>query len=101
MAEKFKPRSNTPQDTAIGKIKFYFRIILDLQLLTIYRDLKKEIPHYESNVLDVGCGSSPYRFLLNPSVNYFGIDIADADKFDYNNPSVTPINGEDIPFDYG
>jgi ubiquinone/menaquinone biosynthesis C-methylase UbiE len=99
MAEKFKPRSNTPQDSAIGKIKFYIRIILDLQLLTIYRDIKKEIPHYEGNVLDVGCGSSPYRFLLNPAVNYFGIDITDAEKFDYKNPSVTPFNGEDIPFE--
>ena len=99
MAEKFRPRSNTPPGSAIGKIKFYGRMILDLQLFTIYRDIKKEIPYYDGNVLDVGCGLSPYRFLLKPGVNYFGIDIADAEKFDYSNPAITPFNGEDIPFE--
>ncbi len=97
--EKFKPVSNTPPDSVIGKIKFYGRTILDLQILTIYRDIKKELPKYTGNVLDVGCGQSPYRFLLKPEVNYFGIDIADADKFDYRNPAITPFNGEDIPFE--
>ena len=99
MAEKFKPISNTPPDSVIGKIKFFGRTILDLQILTIYRDLKKELPGYTGSVLDVGCGQSPYRFLLTKGTNYFGIDIVDADKFDYNNPLITPFNGEDIPFE--
>ena len=99
MAEKFKPLSNLPPDTFFGKIKFYGRMILDLQILTIYRDVKKELPGYDGNLLDVGCGQSPYRFLLKPEVNYFGIDIADAEKFDYRNPAITPFNGEDIPFE--
>ena len=99
MAEKFRPLSNTPPDTAIGKIKFYGRTILDLQILTIFRDIKKELPGYTGNVLDVGCGQSPYRFLLKPEVSYFGIDIVDAEKFDYSNPVITPFNGEDIPFE--
>ena len=99
MAEKFKPISNTPPDSGIGKIKFFGRTILDLQILTIYRDLKKELPGYTGSVLDVGCGQSPYRFLLTKGTNYFGIDIVDADKFDYNNPLITPFNGEDIPFE--
>ena len=99
MAEKFKPISNTPPDSTIGKIKFFGRTILDLQILTIYRDLKRELPGYSGNVLDVGCGQSPYRFLLTKGVNYFGIDIVDADKFDYSNPEITHFNGEDIPFE--
>ncbi len=98
MPEQFKPLSNTPPDTIPGKIKFYGRTLLDLQILTIYRDIKKELPHYRGNVLDVGCGQSPYRFLLHPQVSYFGIDIIDAKKFDYINPQIIPFNGEDIPF---
>jgi ubiquinone/menaquinone biosynthesis C-methylase UbiE len=75
-------------------------MILDLQILTIYRDLKKELPGYNGNVLDIGCGQSPYRFLLNKkTVSYFGIDITDAEKFDYKNPEIIPFNGQDIPFD--
>jgi ubiquinone/menaquinone biosynthesis C-methylase UbiE len=99
MTESFKPLSNTPPDSLSGKIKFYGRTILDLQILTIYRHIKKELPTYKGNVLDVGCGQSPYRFLLKPQVTYYGIDIVDADKFDYRNPAITPFNGEDIPFE--
>jgi SAM-dependent methyltransferase len=74
-------------------------MLLDLQILTIYRDIAKVLPGFKGDVLDVGCGQSPYKFLLNPSeTKYYGIDIVDADKFDYNNPDITPFNGEDIPF---
>jgi len=97
--EKFKPIRNTPPDSPMGKIKFYGRTIFDLQILTIYRDVKKELPNYRGNILDVGCGQSPYRFLLNSETKYFGIDIVDADKFDYINKDITPFNGEDIPFE--
>ncbi len=100
MSEGFRPFSNTPPNSLFGKIKFYGRMILDLQILTIYRDIKKAVPHYNGNVLDVGCGQSPYKFLLNASqTKYFGIDIIDADKFDYQNSEITHFNGEDIPFD--
>jgi ubiquinone/menaquinone biosynthesis C-methylase UbiE len=74
-------------------------MVLDFQILTIFRDLKKTVPIFHGNVLDVGCGQSPYRFLLNPeTTNYFGIDILDAEKFDYANKEITPFNGKDIPF---
>lgn len=75
-------------------------MVLDLQILTIFRDVKKVVPQFTGNVLDVGCGDSPYRFLLNKDkTSYSGIDIADANKFDYSNPDVTAFNGEDIPFE--
>ncbi len=100
MPEQFRPVSNTPPDSIAGKIKFYGRMLLDLQILTIYRAVKKELPGYTGNVLDIGCGQSPYNFLLNKSkTTYFGIDIVDAEKFDYKNSRITPFNGEDIPFE--
>ncbi|HLP53286.1 MAG TPA: class I SAM-dependent methyltransferase [Chitinophagales bacterium] len=100
--EGFRPVNNTPPDSFAGKIKFYGRMVLDLQILTIYRDIVKTIPTFKGNVLDVGCGQSPYKFLLNAAeTKYYGIDIVDAEKFDYNNTDVTPFNGEDIPFEDG
>lgn len=102
MAEGFRPVNNTPPDSFAGKIKFYGRMVLDLQILTIYRDIVKTIPAFKGNVLDVGCGQSPYKFLLNAAeTKYYGVDIVDADKFDYNNTDITPFNGEDIPFEDG
>lgn len=81
------------------KIRFYGRMILDFQILTVYRDLHRLLPSFTGAVLDVGCGQSPYRHLLrHTQTTYYGIDIVDAEKFDYKNPEVTPFNGEDIPF---
>jgi ubiquinone/menaquinone biosynthesis C-methylase UbiE len=100
LREKFQPLANTAPDSIPKKIRFYGRMILDLQILTIFRDIKKIVPFYEGKVLDVGCGDSPYRFLLNKAqTNYYGIDIADAAKFDYDNTEITAFNGEDIPFE--
>lgn len=97
--ENFRPVKNTAPSSLIGKIIFFGRMLLDFQILTIFRDLKKTVPGFRGDVLDVGCGQSPYRFLLNPEkTNYFGIDIVDAEKFDYANKEITPFNGKDIPF---
>jgi SAM-dependent methyltransferase len=100
MTENFRPVSNTRSDTLFGKLKFYGRMALDLQILTIYRDIRKTVPSFRGRVLDVGAGQSPYRFLLDASqTEYIGIDIVDAEKFDYVNAGITPFNGEDIPFE--
>jgi hypothetical protein len=100
MPEGFRPVSHTPPVGFFGKVKFYGRMILDFQILTIYRDLKARMPCLTGNVLDVGCGQSPYKHLLPPeTTTYFGIDVVDAGKFDYCNPDITPFNGEDIPFE--
>jgi len=99
MSESFRPVSNTPPSSFKGKVKFYGRMVLDLQILTIFRDVKPYIKSFKGNVLDVGCGQSPYKFLLDEmSTKYYGIDIVDANKFDYKNSEITPFNGEDIPF---
>lgn len=64
MSEVFRPISNTPPDTVINTIKFYGRMIIDLQIFTIFKDLKKTVVSFEGNILDIGCGLSPYKFLL-------------------------------------
>jgi SAM-dependent methyltransferase len=74
-------------------------MLLDLQILTIFRDVKKSLPHFKGNVLDIGCGQSPYRFLLNQTeTKYWGIDIEGASSFGYNNPDVISFDGKNIPF---
>ena len=97
--EGFRPVANTRRNSPLGKLLFYGRMLLDLQILTIFRDAKNFLPTLVGDVLDIGCGQSPYKFLLNTSATrYFGIDISDAEKFDYSNPDITPFNGKDIPF---
>lgn len=77
-------------------------MLLDLQMATVYRDLKNVLPHFKGKVLDIGCGQSPFKFLLSPSTaQYIGIDIVDAEKFDYRNPDITQFDGENIPFEDG
>lgn len=75
-------------------------MLLDLQILTIFKDVKKRLPGYKGNILDIGCGQSPYKFLLNNSdTKYFGIDIVEANEFGYNNPDITAFDGKNIPFE--
>jgi ubiquinone/menaquinone biosynthesis C-methylase UbiE len=100
MPEGFRPVSNTRSNSILAKIKFYGRMFVDFQLLTIFRDLKATLPRFRGKVLDVGCGQSAYRFLLNSNETaYQGIDIPDAtSKFHYQNQDVKPFNGKEIPF---
>jgi ubiquinone/menaquinone biosynthesis C-methylase UbiE len=100
MKEGFRPVKHEPPVGIRGKIKFYGRMVLDLQILTIYSDIKTELPKFKGQVLDIGCGQSPYRFLLKKcDTVYKGIDIVDANNFDYTNSDITPFDGEHIPFD--
>ena len=100
MKEDFRPFANSPPVGWLGSLKFYGRMLLDLQILTVYLDLRTVLPRFTGEVLDVGCGASPYRFLLDARHSvYHGIDIADAAEFGYRNPDVTPFDGEHIPFD--
>lgn len=48
---------------------------MDLQLLSIYRDLKHLLPALRGVVLDVGSGQSPWRSLLSRDATYAAIDI--------------------------
>ncbi len=82
-----------------GKVVFVGRRVFDLQVATIYHDLRRRLPEYRGEVLDVGCGLSPYRSLLDSKLTrYVGIDISDSAKFDTANPEVVSFDGEHIPF---
>lgn len=99
MKEDFRPISHTYPKGFFGKIIFFLRMSLDFQFLTIYLDLKKQLPYWKGEVLDVGCGQSPYKFLLSENqTNYIGIDTIDSVKFDYNNNSIIHFDGREIPF---
>src|ERR1700761_7045079 len=97
--EQFQPISNTPPQGLAGKMKFYGRMLLDLQILTIFKDVRRELPAYRGKVLDIGCGQSPYKFLLDPvATEYFGIDIIEAKDFGYDNRNIISFDGKHIPF---
>jgi SAM-dependent methyltransferase len=99
MKENFRPVAHNAPDTFLHTLKFYGRLLLDFQALTIYKHLKPQLSSLKGKVLDVGCGNSPFKFLLNSEkTQYLGIDIANADSFDYKNPDITVFDGENIPF---
>jgi SAM-dependent methyltransferase len=97
--EVFKPIKHEPPTNFYSKIKYFGRMILDLQILTIHNDLKKELPKFNGKVLDIGCGNSPYKHMLNKSKTiYYGIDVNESVEFEYFNPNVIYFDGEKIPF---
>jgi SAM-dependent methyltransferase len=58
------------------------------------------LPDYKGKVLDIGCGNSPFKFLIDETkASYIGIDIENAENFDYNNPEKIIFDGENIPFE--
>lgn len=61
----------------------WFRCVIDLVIFSIYRSLSKYSDRFKGNVLEVGCGSRPYRNLF-VKARYQGIDHNDAKKFNLN-----------------
>ncbi len=95
MKEGFKPLPNIPSNGFLPTLLNTIRMVFDLQLLTIVKDVKREFPKFHGDVLDIGCGDSPYRvFLKLDKVKYLGIDIVDQDKFDYRNERIVPFDGK-------
>lgn len=99
LQEGFKPVSNTPPNTFINKLKFQARLILDFQMSTVYRDLRQFLPKMRGKVIDIGCGYSPYKHLLNSqTTQYYGLDIEEASQnFDYENFQIIHFDGKNIP----
>lgn len=80
----------------------FLRMIFDLQVCSTYRGLNRILAlegHKDGrNVLDVGCGDSPYRYTLLKDYVYKGIDYYGAkNDFDYHVPEVEYYNGIDFP----
>jgi SAM-dependent methyltransferase len=45
-----------------------------LAVKDLYKDLKRILPSLKGNVLDVGCGSKPYKMWMKQSNSYVGLD---------------------------
>ena len=71
--EGFKPISNTTPDTLLNKLKFWARLVLDFQTNTVYRHLREFLPKMQGKVLDIGCGQSPYKHLLNSQKTQYSL----------------------------
>lgn len=97
-AEAFQPRAHWAPNTPVRRLLFYLRLTADLQTNTIYRDLRR-LKKFSGRILDVGCGNSPFRPLLNPATtDYQGIDVQEAASFGYQNPDTVYYDGKVIPF---
>lgn len=99
MREDFRPVALSTSTGLLGKFKFGCRIALDLQVASVYRSIRGLAQGFSGTILDVGCGASPYKFLFDANkTKYVGIDIVEADQFDYCNSEVISFNGKEIPF---
>jgi SAM-dependent methyltransferase len=98
-AEGFQPRAHWAPTTPLRRLLFLLRLTADLQTNSIYRDLRRELAGFSGRLLDVGCGNSPFRHLLNPATTrYQGVDVAAAADFGYQNPDTVYYDGHVLPF---
>lgn len=97
--EDFKPIPIRRDVGLAGRMLFALRMTADLQLLTCMRFLDRPLGAAAGDVLDVGCGEMPFRFLLGPHARYIGIDVPQADDFGMRrHRDILPFNGKSIPF---
>jgi SAM-dependent methyltransferase len=99
MSEAFQPIAIRPP--ADNRVSFAMRCLLDLQLLTTFRFLRRELATCRGRVLDVGAGQAPWRELLEDA-EYVGLDVESADEFGMQRkPGIVYYDGVRIPFPDG
>lgn len=99
VAEGFQPRAHWAPTTPLRRVLFLLRLTVDLQTYSIHRDLRRELAGFSGRLLDVGCGNSPFRHLLDPATTqYQGVDVAAAADFGYRNPDTAYYDGHALPF---
>jgi SAM-dependent methyltransferase len=81
-------------------LMFRIRCLFDLQLSTIFDQLRIEIPRLKGGVIDVGAGESPWRFLLKSNCHYVGLDITKSDDFKMHSlrEDIMYYEGGEFPF---
>ncbi len=99
LAETFQPIAvRAPSD---NRVLFAARCLIDLQLLTVFRFLRRELGRCYGRVLDVGAGQAPWRELLDHA-EYVGLDIETAHEFGMQRtPGIVYYDGARIPFPDG
>jgi SAM-dependent methyltransferase len=96
--EKWKPPALEAPRTTLQRLAFGVRRYFDLQAGSVWNDLAELVTEASGKVVDVGCGGQPYRSLLPASVEYQGIDIAEAvTKFGYEAPDTVYFTGTEWP----
>lgn len=76
----------------------FLRRLGDLQLASIWRDLRPLLRNESGAVLDVGCGEQPYRGLLRRASSYTGLDIAESgERFGYAREDTLYVQGYPWP----
>jgi SAM-dependent methyltransferase len=100
--EAWKPLPHVPPDRWIHAFGFRLRLFLDLEVCTVYRDLKRAFQDTAGKVLEVGCGLQPYRHLLPHHTEYYALDWEKADAhFDCRARDVVYYDGTRFPFEEG
>jgi SAM-dependent methyltransferase len=98
--EGLPPLSNTPPGKTItGKLRFFLRSLLDMQVASVLRHLEPWLKKQSGTLLEVGCGAQPYRHLVPATCRYTGLDWEQAEaNFNYRLPDTVYYDGERFPF---
>ncbi len=96
--EIWQPLPNVSRGDFKGFILFYLRLFFDISVFTVYKDVKKYLLATNNNVLEIGCGLKPYRYLVPEGVKYFGVDWKGAkENFHYNAADTIYYDGDNLP----
>ena len=63
----------------------------------VYDFFKEKLEDVGGCVLDLGCGSQPYRPLLRNCSKYIGLDVDTAKDYGFSDKDVTYYDGKNIP----
>jgi SAM-dependent methyltransferase len=72
------------------------RALVDLRLASVYYSVRPQLSQATGSVLEVGCGNTPYRFLIKHA-SYTGIDQAVAAEFSCQREGVIYYQGDAFP----
>jgi len=97
--ESWQPPPHVAPDSFKNRILFTLRFIFDLQVATTYRDVKRALKDVKNDILEIGCGLQPYRYLIPKHIKYYAIDWKDSSVFSYHKAKdVIYYNGKIFPF---
>ena len=97
-SEAWRPPLHSSAATGTEQAIAALRRFFDLQAGSAWPDLKSELARVQGKMLDVGCGSQPYRRLLSPDATYVGLDTIYAKAhFGYEMPDTLYYEGDTWP----